>query len=562
MLHPKDEKLLQIESSLKIFGMQLANDINVKMNLLERMDHHKVPSVSMAIIDENELKLTQTYGSSSETAVYQAGSISKPVAALVALLVAKQYELDLDEDVNLILERYGSNYRVPDSEFTSTQKVTLRRLLSHTAGLTVHGFLGYPSDTKELPTTQQIVGGQKAAGISPTNSPTVESFAVPGTVCQYSGGGTTLVQLLLETVTGEKFPATARKYVLDPLEMKSSGYEIHRPGEEKFSAAMGHDHNGKPIEGDWHLYPESAAAGLWTTPADLARFMIEIQKAFNGKKNDIIPKDVVKAMLTKQDPGEFGLGPEVDDTSSLSFSHGGVNEGFQSQFMGFVNGKGAVVMTNSSNGMNLIKEIIPSIAAVYEWPARNYADVKIVQPVTINPTVYENYINDYRVGGTVPFKFATENNKLVVWLPYPGPTDLPKKFELTPESETSFFHISDEARFRVTFASKKAETFKSSFGEGVRVDSELTYENQASETSPSVEHKTSQVPLSSTSKVALAIPMDTKAESTISAIVTKASEQNAGNEPASQASEKCPVKDVELTSEDTASKDPAKKKKT
>ncbi len=553
MLRPKDEKLQQIESGLKIFGIQLADDINVKMNLLERMDHHKVPSVSMAIIDENELKLTKTYGSSSETAVYQAGSISKPVAALVALLVAKEYKLDLDEDVNRILERYGSNYRVPDSEFTSTQKVTLRRLLSHTAGLTVHGFPGYPSDTKELPTTQQIVEGEKAAGISPTNTPAVESFAVPGTVCQYSGGGTTLVQLILETATGKKFPAIAQEYVLGPLGMTSSGYEIHTPGEEKFIAAIGHDHNGKPIEGNWHLYPESAAAGLWTTPADLARFMIEIQKAFNGK-NDIIPKDVVDAMLTKQAPGKFGLGPEVDDTSSLSFSHGGVNEGFQSELMGFVNGKGAIIMTNSGNGMNLIKEIIPAIAAVYEWPARNYSDAKVMQPVTINPTIYEDYVDDYRVGKSVQFKFITENNKLFIWLPFPGPTDLPKKFELTPESETSFFHISDEARFGVTFASRKAATFKSSFGEGVRITSELTYENQTSETS--------QVPLSSTSKVALAIPMDTKAESTTSAIVTKASEQNSGSEPPSQASEKSPVKGVEMTSEDTASKNPAKKRKT
>lgn len=524
MLRPKDEKLQQIETGLKKAGIHLADDaaFDVKMNLMERMTHYKVPSVSIAVIDENELKLTTAYAASPET-IYQAGSVSKPVAALVALLVAKEYGLDLDEDVNRILERYHSTYRIPNSEFTLTKKVTLRGLLSHTAGLTIHGFDGYASDTKELPTTQQILEGEKST--SPTNSKPVESFAVPGTKSQYSGGGTTLVQLILETVTGKDFPTTARKYVLDPLEMKSSGYEIHRPGEENFHPAIAHDRDGNRIKGDWNLYPESTAAGLWSTPTDLARFIIEIQKAYKGE-SDKIPQDVVQQMLTKQAHGKFGLGPEISmDNTSLCFSHGGKNVGFQCLFMGFNNGKGAVIMTNSNKGASLIDEIIPSIAEAYEWPVqivREVTNSKIKQAVPIDPAIYEDYVGDYLVSKVAHFKFTTENDKFFVWLPFPNVKDSPTKYELTSESETSFFHISDKARFEFVFPSRKADTFTCTLGPGERMAKELK-----DETSP-------QVSLSSTSKVALAMPKDATVESKHVVI--------ASNESPSQGSEKSPAK--------------------
>lgn len=545
MLRPKE----QIESGLKKTGIHLADDAvyDAKMNLTERMTHYKVPSVSIAVIDENELKLTSAYNSSPET-IYQAGSVSKPVAALIALLVAEKKGLDLDEDVNQILARTKCTYRVPESEFTTTDKVTLRRLLSHTAGLTLHGFDGYPPDTKELPTTQQILEGEKS------NSPPVTSFAVPGTIYKYSGGGTTLVQLLLEAVTGKEFSVLAKEYLFDPLKMKSSGFEIHRPGEENFHPAIAHDHQGNPIkEGAWCLHPESAAAGLWTTPADLARFMIEIQKASKGERT-IISQAVVNKMLEKQNHGNYGLGPEISgDDTALCFQHGGITKGFQCFFMGFTNGKGAVIMTNSDNGTNLIKEIIPSIAATYAWPEKavsEYTGSKVKQPGQIDdPAVYKAYEGDYLVLKSVKFKFATEDNKLVVYLPFPGPNDDPRRFELTPElgsETTSFFHISDNARFEFVFPSRGAGTFTSTLGPGERAEKELKSENQDPEIlPPSIESKS---PLSSTSQVALVMPIDRNVASTDTRVAT--SEQSPGNEPPTQTSDKSSVKEAQVKAED------------
>ncbi|HSW87635.1 MAG TPA: serine hydrolase domain-containing protein [Candidatus Saccharimonadales bacterium] len=533
------EKLHQIETGLKKAGLQLPAE-NVEMKLEDRMAHYKVPSVSIVVIDEQEVKLTKTYGALPET-VYQAASISKAVSALVALLVAKEKGLDLNEDVNEILKNHGSTYRVPKSAFTDTdEKVTLRRLLSHTAGLTVSGFTGYASDTKELPTTQQILEGEKST--SPTNSKPVESFAVPGTEYRYSGGGTTLVQLILEEVTKEKFPTLARNYVLDPLEMKSSGYEIHRPGEENFHPAIGHDRNGNPVKGDWNLYPESAAAGLWSTPADLARFVIEIQKAYKGESNKI-PQDVAQKMLTKQALGEYGLGPEVIEDTVISFSHGGSNKGFSCFFRGFVNGKGAVVMTNSDRGPNLIEEIIPSIAAAYDWPA-HYINTKIKRPMAIDATIYEKYANKYQVGG-ISFEFITENNQFFVIVPFPSDKDKPKKFKLTPDSETSFFHISDEVRLEFVFPSGNADTFTCSLTPGQRGE-RITKELKVS---PSIEPEATQAQLSSTSQVALVMPIDRKIAST-DQIVSKISEQSPSSEPPLEAPDKSAVKEAETSTKE------------
>lgn len=556
----KNEKLHQIETGLKKAGLQLVDDTNVQMNLNERMTHHKVPSVSIAVIDENELKLTSAYAAAPET-IYQAGSVSKPVAALVALLVAKKYGLDLDEDVNQILARAKSTYKLPESEFTTTEKVTLRTLLSHTAGLKVHGFDGYASDTKELPTTQQILEGKKST--SPTNSKPVESFAAPGTEFRYSGGGTTLMQLILEEVTKEeflgereKFPAIARKYVLDPLEMKSSGFEIHRPGEENFHPTVAYDREGNPIKGDWNLYPESAAAGLWSTPADLARFMIEIQKAYNGQSSKI-PQQIAKEMLTKQGPGNYGLGPEIDIyDNSLSFSHGGSNNGFRCFFRGFANGKGAVIMANSDNGVSLIDEIIPSIAAAYAWPAHDYTNAKVKRPEIIDTAIYENYKGKYLVEKTIPFEFYTRENKFYVLIPFPQPGDSLKEFELIPESKTNFFHISDKARLEFVFPSGegKAETFTCSLtpDPGEREKTEL-------KVTPSIGSESTQAQLSSTSRVALVMPMDIKDESTDTMVAT--SEQSPASQSIVQASDKSSIKDVEMSSEEAVNKDHANKRK-
>ena len=337
------------------------------MSLIDRMARYKVPGVSVAVINNFEIEWARGYGvmeAGSDAPVttetlFQAASISKPVAATAALRLVQEGRLSLDEDVNARLQ----SWQVPENERTRQEKVTLRRLVTHSAGLTVHGFRGYAKG-EAVPITVQVLDGA-----APANSAAIRADLVPGTKWRYSGGGYTVMQLMLADVTGQPFPALMRTLVLDPIGMTHSTYEQPLPPDRTGQAATGHRPGGQPVEGDWHTYPEMAAAGLWTTPSDLARFAIEVQHAKAGRSNKVLSAEMTRQMLTVQ-IGSYGLGPGVQGSGdSLSFSHGGANEGFRCFLYAYAEtGQGVVIMTNSDNGGQVARELLGSIARTYGWP--------------------------------------------------------------------------------------------------------------------------------------------------------------------------------------------------
>ena len=359
------------------------NDL-LSSKLLDRMQEDKIPGVSIAVIDGGELAWAGGYGAlevgadrpvTTET-LFQACSISKPVAAMAAIYLVQEGKLDLDEDVNQKLV----SWKIPENEFTQDQKVTLRRLLTHTAGLTVSGFRGYASD-EQLPTLRQILDG-----IEPANSDPIRVDAVPGTRWRYSGGGFTVLQQLLMDVAGMSFPEIMHDLVLQKLEMKQSTYQQPLPTRLQAGAARGHRENGEKINGDWFTYPEMAAAGLWTTPSDLARVAMELQKSKAGASNKVLSIEMTNQMLAGQmeklpvkmvskryarEIRNQGLGFLLEgEADSARFSHHGDNEGYSCFIVAYCEreaGQGAVVMTNSDNGFWLIQEIVQSIAKKYGW---------------------------------------------------------------------------------------------------------------------------------------------------------------------------------------------------
>lgn len=337
-------------------------------DLPTRMKYYQVPGVSIAVINHGVIEWARGYGvvdtnttqSITDDTLFQAASISKPLVAMATLYYVQTGVLNLDEDVNHKL----LSWKVPDNEYTQDSQVTLRGLLSHSAGLTVHGFAGY-TDKEEIPTLLQILDGEP-----PANSDPIEVFVAPGTLWQYSGGGYVVAQQLLEDVTDKPFPEIMRDTVLQELEMGNSTFEQPLPPSLSHLAAVGHTSNGEIVNGKWHTYPEIAAAGLWTTPSDLARFVIEIQQSVSGKSNRILSKEIAEQMVTRQF-GEWGLGLQVGGSGDDAwFAHSGANEGFRCYMFGFIkNGQGAVVMTNSDNGYELALEIIRTISIVYKWPS-------------------------------------------------------------------------------------------------------------------------------------------------------------------------------------------------
>jgi CubicO group peptidase (beta-lactamase class C family) len=297
--------------------------------------------------------------------LFQAGSISKPVAAKAALHMVEQGKLVLDEDVNDKL----TSWKVPDNEFTQKEKVTLRRLISHTAGLTIHGFPGYDVDAP-LPTLIQVLNGEKPANTAP-----VRVDIVPGTKFRYSGGGVTIEQLLMMDVTSKPFPVLLRETVLDKIGMADSSYEQPLPPARAAATAWGTYSDGKSVHRKWHIYPEMAAAGLWTTPSDLSRFAIEIALSKNGKSNRILSQKMTNEMLTPV-LEEVGLGFFLDKQNPGQFGHNGADEGFQAILtMNPETGKGAVIMADSDNGITVGDLLLRSVAKEYGWNYKSGGDV-------------------------------------------------------------------------------------------------------------------------------------------------------------------------------------------
>ena len=368
------EHIQRIEENAAVIS-QGENKSLIRLSLQDLMEKFKVPGLSIAVIDNFQVIWTKGYGvigADSKAPVtpktlFQAGSISKPVTATAALYMVEQGKLALDENVNDKLK----TWKVPDDEFTQTEKVTLRRLMSHTGGLTVHGFPGYDVDAP-LPTLVQVLNGEKPANTAP-----VRVDFIPGTKFRYSGGGVTIEQLLMMDASGKPFPVLLREAVLDKIGMADSSYEQPLPPTRAAATAGGTYGDGKSVHGKWHIYPEMAAAGLWTTPTDLAHFAIEIALSKNGKSNRILSQKMTNEMLTPV-LEDAGLGFFLDKQNPGQFGHNGADEGFQALLtMNVETGKGIVIMANSDNGISVGGQLLRSVAREYSWNYKLGDDVTV-----------------------------------------------------------------------------------------------------------------------------------------------------------------------------------------
>jgi CubicO group peptidase (beta-lactamase class C family) len=336
------------------------------MTIAERMNHYRVPGVSIAIINHYAIEWARGYGTAEigdsrpvgVDTLFQAASVSKPVAALGALVLVQRGRLGLDEDVNLKL----TSWKVPQSPLTSGRPVTLRSLLSHSAGVTVHGFAGY-RDGDEIPSLPELLAGER-----PSNSPPIRVDLAPATKYRYSGGGFCVMQQLVIDVADEPFPDIMDEAVFRPLGMAHSTYRQPLPDDLHELAASGHTQQGAVIPGRWRTYPEMAAAGLWTTASDLAHFGIELQRAKVGLPTRVLTPQMAAQMLSRQ-VGKAGLGIFIEGKGAESerFVHSGTNAGFRAMLVAYPSGQGAVILTNGDNGADLTAEILRSIAKEYGW---------------------------------------------------------------------------------------------------------------------------------------------------------------------------------------------------
>ncbi len=283
-------------------------------NLFQHVSQAKTKRFSLVIVRNFEIiELINSGNSIDVHTKFQAASLSKTITSVISLILVEQKLLKLSD---------------------------IKELLSHSAGISVSGFDGYKQGQK-IPSLSQIL-----EGIPPANSPKIFQKYKPGKY-RYSGGGYMILQKIIEDVTGKSFSDIANEFVFKPLGMKESTFKL--------------------IKGDKrdYVYPEIAAAGLWTAPTDMSKLLIEIGLALKGE-GKILSKKSAQLMLKEHIPG-VGLGTFVHKTRDrIQFTHDGANFGYRARYVFFSNGNGVVVMTKS-NDFKFIDRVIRVTGKEYGW---------------------------------------------------------------------------------------------------------------------------------------------------------------------------------------------------
>ena len=414
--------------------------------LSQEMGALHVPGVCVAVFHKWIIEWARGFGVAraggnpvTPNTLFQAASISKPITALAVLRLVDSGKLTLDADVN----EYLKSWKIPDNEFTAKSRITLRELLSHTAGITVPGFGGYSSG-EPLPTLLQTLNGE-----FPANNPPIRVDTLPHTVWRYAGGGYVILRQVLEDVTGLPFAELLRDTVLTPMGMSHSAFQQPLSDPALASAAVPHDREGHMVSTGPRIYPEMAPDGLWSTPSDLARYIIAVQGSLAGRNGSLLSPSAARAMLTAQ-LNPYGLGAIVgDDKKHPWFAHNGGNYGYPCLFVAYNKGDGAAIMADGANGFELGIDILRSIAQEYNWP--DFKPIKHHVAV-VDAKTLARYVGVYRLspdsfaaivedGKGLTFQSTDEGRQPIFPLSS-------SEFVLKDASPNPFFNRDEETRIR------------------------------------------------------------------------------------------------------------------
>ncbi len=429
-----------IEKRIKLVENNLASQIKVagepNWNLTKRMKFYHANGVSIAVIKDYKIEWVRGYGwaDSAEQrpvtahTLFQAGSNSKSLNSIGILKMVQEGKLSLDRDIN----DYLKSWKFPYDSLSKGKKITIANLLSHTAGLSVHGFPGYEKgDT--IPTIVQVLNGEK-----PANTEPVRSQFEPSLKFQYSGGGTMIAQLIIQDVSGQPYDKYMWENVLKPMGMINSSFTQPPSVEKQNLLATGYYNDGKPVKFKYHIYPEQAAAGLWTNATDLANYVVETQLALQGKSHKVLSKEMTVIRLTPYIDSSAAFGVFINKKGIKYFKHGGVDEGFVSQYVGsLAGGTGVAVMTNTYNTA-LYDEIINSVAITYGW--NNYYNPTIKNIVQIDDNTLEAYIGQYQLTPNFILTVTKVGHQLMTQ------ATGPEIIEIYAEADNKFFPRSFEAQ--------------------------------------------------------------------------------------------------------------------
>ncbi|MGS2762048.1 serine hydrolase domain-containing protein [Sinomicrobium sp. M5D2P9] len=366
-----------------------------KKSIPQLMQEDKIPGVSIAFFDNGRISWQKTYGYSNLTysakvtpnTVFNGASLSKPVTAMAALNLVEQGILALNEDVNNYLE----GWKVPDNKFTEHEKVTLRRLIGHTAGFERYVQSSFFPNAG-FPTITQMLAGEK-----PSVDPAVSVVYVPGQKQVYSNPGYSVIEKLIEDVTDKEFNAVINDLIFEPCDMPHSSFE--QPVPNRLSKQMATGYSDKPEPYPYKLFPFKAAGGIWTTPTDLAKFLLTVLEDHHSGTNVILSKKMTDSIFTKT-PERLGFAKVYNDESrDILFEHWGSNSGFTCYMVASLNNKqGVVIMTNSDNGMSLMSYIVRAVAVAYNW---DFLKPRVFDSIVMNEAEMNRFTGKFKGGNEV-----------------------------------------------------------------------------------------------------------------------------------------------------------------
>lgn len=342
-----------------------ATELMTKKNLPDVLQQiymeSSIPGMTVSIVQSDSIDNYVFGGTGCSTnkkidqhTQFQAGSISKVFAALSVILLHEEKKINLHEDIRPYIDK---------TVFESNKKITVAQLVSMTAGLNVESFQGYEQDA-HLPSLREIIAGQ-----APANNAHIELVIEPGSKYIYSGGGYTVLELLIETLSGQTYTNFVKKNIFNKIGMSDTTFLIQQDIETN-DVACGTDTNGNKIASGWRIYPELAAAGAWTTSNDLANLAKNIIASYKNSPNGLFSSTSINHILKKQINSTYGLGFHISECEhTICIDKAGATEGYRSIMLIYPKlGNAIIVMTNSSKGTAVFKKVISAVEDFYNWP--------------------------------------------------------------------------------------------------------------------------------------------------------------------------------------------------
>lgn len=443
---PKEsmEGKVQLENGIRS-QVKFLGEPEVFSSITDKMVEYKIPAVSLAVIKQGKITWTDIYQnpdfpaeqSLNCSSLFQAASLSKPVTFLAAVRMKSAGKIDLDKNI----QSYLKDFVLPIGKQTADNPVTLRNIFSHTSGITPGGYQGYANGLS-LPSDIDILTG--APGV---NSPAIAVVAPPNERLVYSGGAYTLAELALQDTFQNEFASIMEKWILNPAGMTHSDFTQPPPASKHTQSAKGYTQSGTILEGGWRNHPEQAAAGLWSNSIDMAKFLLEIYKAYQGKSTLFSKADIQSLLNHERDGHFYGFRMERNN-GDITITHYGGNAGYNTGMsISLTHGNGLVYLTNSENGWQLGRDLLLSAAQVYNWKTFKQTNVNRTH---VSNDVLKQLQGHYKWNDQDDFAVRFDENNNSISLLFPGGTE----YKLIPIVSDALGFIHQNSGDKVTFLNR------------------------------------------------------------------------------------------------------------